>query len=80
MGRYSLEPVREFRGLAWKVLLVSFVPDILIATQHWRGCTWLEAVALMFMHIAVWAICVAMLPTFAVSNKRPSNGDDEPPA
>ena len=79
-GLYSLEPVREFRGLAWKVLLVSFGPDIGLATQHWFGGGWPEAVALMFMHIAVWAVCVTILPTFAVSNKRLSNGGDVPPA
>ncbi len=36
--RYSLDPIREYRSLAWKVLLVSFVPDIAIATLHWSGC------------------------------------------
>jgi hypothetical protein len=40
LGRYSLEPVREFHGLAWKVLVVSFGPDILLATQHWFGGGW----------------------------------------
>ena len=79
LGRYSLEPVREFHGLAWKVLVVSFGPDILLATQHWFGGGWPEAVALMFMHIAVWAICVTMLPAFAVSGKRLSSGGGLPP-
>jgi hypothetical protein len=67
-----LEPVREFRSLAWKILVVSFVPDIGLAMQHWFGGGWPEAVALMSMHIAVWAICVTILPTLAVSNKRQS--------
>ena len=80
MGRYSLEPVREFRGLAWKVLVLSVVPDIVIATQHWLGGGWPEAVALMFMHIAVWAICVTMLPTLALSNRPLSTGSDVPSA
>ena len=71
-GVYSLEPVREFRSLAWKILVVSFVPDIGLATQHWFGGGWPEAVALMFMHIAVWAVCVTILPTLAVSGKRQS--------
>ena len=79
LGRYSLEPVREFHGLAWKILVVSFGPDILLATQHWFGGGWPESVALMFMHIAVWAICVTMLPAFAVSGKRLSNGGGLPP-
>lgn len=74
LSRYSLQPVREFRGLAWKVLVVSFIPDIVIATQHWLGCSWPEAVALMLMHIAVWGICVTILPVLALSGNRLSNG------
>jgi hypothetical protein len=48
-GLYSLEPVREFRGLAWKVLVVSFGPDVALATWHWFGGGWPEAVALMLV-------------------------------
>jgi hypothetical protein len=62
MCRYSLEPIREYRSLAWKVLLFSFVPDIALAALHWFGGGWPEALALMIMHIAVWAVCVTMLP------------------
>jgi hypothetical protein len=70
MSRYSLEPIREYRSLAWKVLLVSFVPDIAVAMLHWLGGGWPEAFALMAMHIAVWAICVTMLPAFVAPNGR----------
>jgi hypothetical protein len=69
MGRYSLEPIREYRSLAWKVLLFSFVPDIALATLHWFGGGWPEALALMTMHIAVWAICVTMLPALVTANR-----------
>jgi hypothetical protein len=37
MARYSLEPIREYRSLALTVLLVSFGPDIALATLHWYG-------------------------------------------
>ncbi len=70
MGRYSLEPIPEYRSLAWKALLVSFVPDIAVATLHWLGGGWPEAFALMAMHIAVWAICVTMLPACVAPNAR----------
>lgn len=69
MGRYNLEPVREYRSLAWKALLVSFVPDIALAIGHWFGGGWSEALALITMHIAVWALCVTMLPALVLSNK-----------
>jgi hypothetical protein len=67
MGRYSLDPVREYRSLAWKALLVSFLPDVAVAMGHWLGAGWPEALALMAMHIAVWAICVTMLPMLTAS-------------
>jgi hypothetical protein len=72
MSRYSLEPIREYRSLAWKVLLFSFVPDIALATLHWFGGGWPEALALMTMHIAVWAICVTMLPALVAPNHHPA--------
>jgi hypothetical protein len=58
----SLEPAREYRSLAAKVLLVSFAPDVALAALHWFGGSWPEAFALMAMHVAVWAICVVTLP------------------
>ena len=58
----SLEPARDYRSLAAKVLIVSFVPDVALAVMHGFGGGWPEAFALMAMHIAVWAICVTMLP------------------
>jgi len=68
MGRYTLEPIGEYRSLAWKVLLFSFVPDIALAMGHWFGGGWSEALVLMAMHIAVWAICVTMLPILVAPN------------
>jgi len=58
----SLEPLREWRSLAAKVLVISFVPDVALAVMHGFGGGWPEAFALMAMHVAVWAICVTMLP------------------
>jgi hypothetical protein len=67
-ARYSLEPVRDYRALAAKVLLVSFVPDIALALFHGFGGGWLEALALMVMHVAVWAICVSLLPALTTTS------------
>ncbi len=66
MGRHSLEPISDYRSLAWKALLVSFGPDIAVAMSHWLGGGWPEAFALMAMHVAVCAICVTMLPALVV--------------
>jgi hypothetical protein len=61
-ARYSFEPVRDYRSLAAKVLLLSFVPDTALAVLHWFGGGWPEAIALMAMHVAVWAICILLFP------------------
>jgi hypothetical protein len=65
----SLEPAREYRSLAAKVLIVSFTPDVALAVMHGFGGGWPEALALMAMHIAVWAICVTMLPALCWAHR-----------
>ena len=70
-ARYSLEPVRDYRALAAKVLVVSFVPDIALAVLHGFGGGWPEALALMVMHVAVWAICVTLLPALTMTGVGP---------
>ena len=72
-ARYSLEPVRDYRALAAKVLVVSFVPDIALAVLHGFGGGWPEAFALMVMHVAVWAICVMLLPALTMTGGRPDS-------
>jgi len=71
MCSYDLDPIAAYRSLAWKCLLVSFVPDILLALDHLFGGGWPEAFALMAMHVAVWALCVTMLPALA-KRRQPS--------
>jgi glycosidase len=48
---------------------VKVVPDVLLAVTHGSGGGWPEGLALMSMHVAVWAICVTVLPA-AVAAKR----------
>ena len=54
-------PVRTFRIVAASALLLSFVPAVVIATQHTLGGGWPEALALMSMHVAAWFVTVTML-------------------
>ena len=49
------------------VLLISFAPDVALATGQMHGAGWPEAFALMSMHVAVWAICVTILPRLVVA-------------
>jgi hypothetical protein len=57
----SSNPIRMFRIIAASVLLLSFVPDVLLATWHSFGGGWPEALALMSMHVAAWSVTVTML-------------------
>lgn len=66
MERTASDPIRDYRRLALGILLISFVPDILLAITHGFGGGWPEALSLMSMHIAVWAICVTVLPAAVV--------------
>jgi hypothetical protein len=59
--RYALEPVR-YRALALKALAISLLPEVALAMLDWFGGRWPEALDLMAMHVAVWAIWVTMLP------------------
>lgn len=79
MSTYSLSPIAEYRSLAWKVLIVSFIPDVLVALRHSWGGGWPEAFALMTMHVSVWALCVTMLPGLSRRRSVP-RASDHPPA
>ena len=60
--RDNAHPIVDYRRLAIRILLISFVPDILLAVTHAFGGGWPEALWLMAMHLAVWAICITLLP------------------
>jgi hypothetical protein len=61
-------PVRTWRRVATVVLLLSFAPNVILAISHIMGEGWPEACALMTMHVVVWAICVTLLPSLAITN------------
>jgi hypothetical protein len=64
-------PVRTWRRVAAVVLILSFAPNVLLAISHIMGAGWPEACALMSMHAAVWAICVTLLPSLAITKHPP---------
>jgi hypothetical protein len=73
--RYNADPIADYRRLALRVLLVSFVPAILVAVGHSFGGGWPEALSLMAMHVAVWAICVTILPAAVAMSPSGQGGD-----
>ena len=72
-------PVRTWRRAAAVVLILSFVPCVLLAISHIMGGTWPEACALMTMHVAVWAICVTLLPSLAIAKHPRKNSSSDRP-
>jgi uncharacterized membrane protein SirB2 len=71
LSMMSSNPIRTFRIVAASVLLLSFVPDVLLATQHSLGAGWLEALALMSMHVVAWFVTVTMLIGLAAVKTEP---------
>jgi hypothetical protein len=69
----SIHPVRTFRIVAAVALLISFVPDVLLAVYHAYGGGWPEALALMAMHVAAWAVTVAMLISLTAVQTGPAD-------
>jgi hypothetical protein len=66
----AMKPVNAYRALAAKALAVSLLPDLWIAILHGYGGGWQEASALVTMHVAVWVICVTLLPRLVTAELR----------
>jgi len=64
-------PVGTWRRVSAVVLILSFVPNVLLAISHVMGGGWREACALMTMHVAVWATCATLLPSLAITKHAP---------
>ena len=64
-------PVRTWRRVATLILILSFVPNVLFAISHMMGGGWPEACALMMMHVAVWAVCITLLPVLTITKQAP---------
>jgi hypothetical protein len=60
---FASDPVRAYRSIAARVLVVSFLPDIAIVVMQPEK--WSYALALAAMHIAAWAVCVSILTGLA---------------
>ena len=60
-------PVRTWRRASAVVVILSFAPCMWLASSHLMGGGWPEALALMTMHLAVWAICATVLPWLAIT-------------
>jgi hypothetical protein len=72
--KVSSHGVSLWRYVSTLVLLLSFIPDVLLAKSRDMGGGWPEACALMIMHVVVWAVCVTLLPGLAFTTPSPTEG------
>ena len=68
VARFAKNPIRSYQIIAFVFLLLSFLPDIGFAQSPMPGANWSNAIALMTMHIAAWAICVTVLVKLSTSD------------
>lgn len=62
-SRLANNAVQAFRRIALGALLVSFIPNVVVAASGMRGADWPSMIALMLLHVVAWAVTVAMLTT-----------------
>jgi len=67
VARFAKKPIRTYQIIAFIVLLLSFLPDIGFAQASMPGANWPNALALMVMHVAAWAITVVMLTRLSLT-------------
>jgi hypothetical protein len=60
-------PARIYRRVAGVALIVSFVPDVILAESRAMGGGWPEAYALMIMHVVVCLVCITILPSLGLT-------------
>ncbi len=70
IARFAKNPIRTYQVIAFVVLVLSLFPDISFATSPRLGANWPNAIALMVMHVAAWAITVSMLSKLTVAESK----------
>ena len=64
----AVDPIGTYGRIAFKALLLSFLPDIALGMSLFGNATWSTAFALMAEHVVAWAVCVAMLTQLTKTN------------
>ena len=65
IGRFTHNPVRNFRVVAGVALLVSFLPDLGLLVSGMPGATFTGVLGLMAMHVVAAAVAVGVLTGLA---------------
>ena len=61
VGRFAKNPVRTYIIISSVFLLISFLPDIGVASAPFPGAGWAYSITLMIMHVVAGFITVYML-------------------
>jgi hypothetical protein len=68
VARFSKKPIRTYLIISVLFLLVSFIPDILVANAPMPGAGWPSSIAEMTMHVVAGFITVFMLIKLTAAN------------
>ena len=61
VGRFAKNPVRTYIIISAVFLVISFLPDIAVASAPFPGAGWPYSITLMIMHVVAGFITVYML-------------------
>jgi len=61
VGRFAKNPVRTYIIISSVFLIISFLPDIAVASAPFPGAGWPYAITLMIMHVVAGFTTVYML-------------------
>jgi uncharacterized protein DUF6069 len=68
IGRFAKNPVRTYIIISSIFLVISFLPDIAVASAPFPGAGWHYATTLMIMHVVAGFITVYMLIKLTSTN------------
>ncbi len=70
VGRFAKNPIRTYIIISAVFLVISFLPDIAVASASFPGAGWLYFITLMIMHVVAGFITVyTLIKLTAVENK-----------
>ena len=70
VGRFAKNPMRTYIIISSIFLLISFLPDIGVASAPFPGAGWPYSITLMIMHVVAGLITVTMLVKLTTSENK----------
>lgn len=69
VARFAKNPIRTYLIISAVFLVISFVPDLLVANAPMPGAGWPSSIAEMMMHVVAGFITVYMLIKLTATNQ-----------